>query len=114
MGLPMHQRRPRVVRIVRVRLRRSLRRLAHDPPEWLRWLTPWGTSLALHALLLFLLAVYVYARAASWIGESTTDRLEIAGQLRDDVTALKASDHAGDPFSTLKTDEPPSLSLHPD
>jgi hypothetical protein len=108
----MPQRRPRLWRIARVRYRRLLRRFDRETPDWMRWLTPWGTSLALHALLLLLLAVIVYAGSA---GRADRDGpTGLSSQLVDDLTALKDSDHAGDPFSKLSSTEPPSLSLTPD
>ncbi|MBX6316358.1 MAG: hypothetical protein IRY99_26120, partial [Isosphaeraceae bacterium] len=102
----------RLVRIVRVSVRRTLRRWDRDTPEWLRWLTPWGTSLSLHALLLLLLALIVYASA----GRETDSAFEagLAAQLAEDLTAEKPSDHAGDPFTHLTAAEPPSLLLHPE
>jgi hypothetical protein len=108
----MPRTRPRIVRVARVRLRRLLRRWDRETPEWMRWLTPWGTSLALHALALLLLAAIVYGSA---IQADRGRAIEVAlpSQLRDDLTALKPSDHAGDPFSHLVTNEPPSLSLDP-
>jgi hypothetical protein len=33
----------------------------------------------------------------------------VIGQLKDDVTSLRDSDHAGDSFTTIETDEPPSM-----
>lgn len=98
----------RVVRIARIRLRRMARRLVRETPEWMRWLTPWGTSLALHALLIFLLAILVNV-----LGRDTPAGHipHFAGQLTDDVTSLRDSDQAGDPFTTVVAPEPPSLSL---
>jgi hypothetical protein len=74
----------------------------------MRWLTPWGTSLALHALLLLAFGVFVLVRNVH--ADRPAD-VALSSQLRDDITALQASDHAGDPFSSLKTDEPPSLTF---
>jgi hypothetical protein len=78
----------------------------------MRWLTPWGTSLAIHALVLLPLALLVFVNSVN--SERAPSEFGFASQLRDDVTALRKSDHAGDPFSSLKTDEPPSLSFNPD
>ncbi len=103
----MARSRPRVLRIARVRFRRLMRTLDFDTPEWLRWLTPWGTSLALHALLLMFLAVLVNVIGHDSKGEFP----KIIGQLSDDITSLNPSDHSGDPFTTLTNAEPPSLSL---
>ncbi|MDB5351142.1 MAG: hypothetical protein JWN86_2389 [Planctomycetota bacterium] len=99
---------PRLLRIARVRFRRTARKLDFETPEWMRWLTPWGTSLALHALMLLLLAVLVNVMGHD---ESKGEFPKIVGQLSDDVTSLHPADRAGDPFTTLKSDEPPSLSL---
>jgi hypothetical protein len=80
-------------------------------PERTRRALPWGTSLLAHALALFLLAVVV--RIAQ---DRSVDQIEIQpvdGQLRDDVTSLHESDHAGDSFTTLQSDEPPSLPPDP-
>ena len=107
----MPHKRPRVVRVVRVQVRRLLRRWDREAPEWMRWLTPWGTSLALHALLLLLLAAIVYGSAIR-ADRARGIELALPGPLGD-LTALKPSDHAGDPFSTLATEEPPSLPLDP-
>src|SRR5262249_27111386 len=93
-GLPMSRRRARIWRVARVRYRRLLRRLERETPEWMRWLTPWGSSLALHAALLLMLGVVVYTRGSGFwdrMGRAKPDR-DIIGQLRDDLTALRASD----------------------
>src|SRR4051794_14972325 len=105
----MPRSRPRVLRVARVRFRLMMRRMERETPGWMRWLTPWGTSLALHALLIMVLAVLVTALAK----EERSKNAPIFGQLTDDVTSANPSDHAGDPFTTLKGDEPPSLSLEP-
>lgn len=99
--------RPRALRAARVRLRIVLRKLERRSPEWMKWLTPWGTSLALHALLILVLALAV--RALQPPGAAREER--IVGQLLDDVSTLNPSDHAGDPFTKLSGDDPPSLSL---
>lgn len=106
----MPQQPSRFRRVVRVRYRRLLRRLDRDAPEWMRWLTPWGTSLALHALLLLGFGVFVLVHNVQAERNVRPD-VALSSQLRDDLTALRASDHAGDPFSSIKTDEPPSLSF---
>ncbi len=56
-----------------------------------------------------MLALYLYARAGS--REPHEIRAEIGTRLGEDVTSLVASDHAGDPFTAIKTNEPPSLSI---
>lgn len=73
----------------------------------MRWLTPWGTSISVHALAILLLAILVLAQ-----GELNSTK-ELSFQLRDDLTSLAPSDTSGDPFTNLKSDEPPSLALAP-
>src|SRR4051812_44265754 len=97
---------PRLVRIMRVRLRRFSRRMDRNTPEWMKWLTPWATSLVLHAALLLVLGVVVYVGSDTGRTDEATFTTEFPQQLKEDVTALKKSDHAGDPFTTLKSDEP--------
>jgi Squalene-hopene cyclase C-terminal domain/Prenyltransferase and squalene oxidase repeat len=90
-----------------VRVRRALGRFGRQTPEWLKWITPWGTSLALHGLLVLALAVLVTA-----LGENrATEPNRFRGQLIDDVTSGDPSDKPGDPFTNLQSAEPPSLSL---
>jgi hypothetical protein len=72
------------------------------------WLTPWGTSLSVHALAILLLAILVLAQSDS----AATNPLSL--QLRDDLTSLAPGEISGDPFTNLKSDEPPSLALAPD
>lgn len=88
-------------------MRRLLRRWDRRTPEWMRWLTPWGTSISVHALAILLLAILVLAQ-----GELNSTK-ELSFQLRDDLTSLAPSDTSGDPFTNLKSDEPPSLALAP-
>ena len=103
----MARSRPRVLRIVRVRVRRAIRRLGRQTPEWMKWLTPWGTSLAVHGLMMVLLAILV-----SSFGEPrSSDLRRFRGQLADDILSASSSDHAGDPFTSLRSADPPSLSL---
>jgi hypothetical protein len=102
----------RLWRVIRIRYRRGLRRLEQHTPEWMRWLTPWGTSLTLHAVGLLILGLLYFA--AERFPDHTGDIDAVFGdQLIDDLTALRDSDHAGDPFTTLMSNEPPSLSLDP-
>jgi hypothetical protein len=84
-----------------------------NTPDWVKWLTPWGTSLTLHGLGLLALGLVYYASSE---GASSGKELlsEIPQQLKEDVTSLQKSDHAGDPFTTSKSDEPLSLSATPD
>lgn len=106
----MPQKRSRLVRILRVRYRRALVRLDRDSP-WLRTIPSWGSSVLLHAVALVLMAVVFYSRSR----EDDPRAIEgvFSTQLAEDLTSLKDSDHAGDPFTTLQTPEPPSLTIEP-
>ncbi len=73
------------------------------------WLTPWGTSVALHAVLLFVLALMLYVNTRPREEEPV-----FYGQLRDDLTTINRDDQAGDPFTTLEMDTPPSFAMEPD
>lgn len=75
------------------------------------WIPSWGTSILLHAAGLLLLALYFYAHTGGPADREI--QAAIPSQLTEDLLSLTASDHAGDPFTTLKTDEIPSLSLEP-
>lgn len=107
----MRRRPSRLVRIVRVRVKRFARRLDRQTPEWMRWLTPWGTSVSLHLAALLVLAIVVVANS----GDSEQKVIEstLPGQLVDDVTSLFPADQAGDPFAAEPTEEPPSLAFEP-
>ena len=104
----MARQRRTVAQVARVRLRWLLRRFDRRHPGWLAGLTPWGTSLAIHGLILLVLGLAWFIHA-----EATRPPHQIDGQLTDDVTSLGRSDHSGDPFSTLQTAEAPSLRLDP-
>ena len=104
----MPQKRSRLVRILRVRWRRVLRRLEHVSPAVLAWIPSWGTSLLLHGLAILLLALYLYVRSGDGPREGSF-RGTFANQLTEDLTSLYDSDHAGDPFTNLKSPEPPSV-----
>lgn len=91
----------------RTRLRWQWRRIERALPESARRGMPWGTSLLAHALLLFVMAVFI-----RYVNHTEETELSIStslGQLADDVTSLTPGDQAGDPFTTLQSDEPPSL-----
>jgi hypothetical protein len=109
----MRHKRSRLWRITRIRIRRLVSRLERRTPAWALAIAPWGTSLALHALALLLLGLYFYM----YVGRGTDRGPEIdtafAQQLTDDLTSLVKADTAGDPFTTVKTPEPPSLSFEP-
>lgn len=74
----------------------------------MRWLTPWGTSLFLHVLLVLVLALlFVSSGGESLESALSSDFL----QLRDDLTSVSPDDISGDPFTTLDAAEPPSLTF---
>lgn len=104
----MSRSRPRVFRVARYHYLRFLRRLDRETPEWARWLTPYGTSLAIHAFGLLLLTIVVTALG---VDEDKKTPAMFSGQLTDDISSSEMGDQSGDPFTTLTTDEPPSLSL---
>jgi hypothetical protein len=110
----MRHQRSRPLRILRVRVRRLLRRVERASPAWALIITPWGTSILLHALMLLLLGIYFYV----YVGHDEPIRgiaidTSFAQQLVDDLTSLQKGDQSGDPFTTVKSPEPPSLSLEP-
>jgi hypothetical protein len=91
-----------------------MRWVERTAPGWAMLVTPWGASLALHSVFLLLLAVYFYV----YVGQDQkasghTIDTAFAEQLTDDVTSLAPAQQAGDPFTTVDTTEPPSLSLQP-
>ncbi|MDB5351143.1 MAG: hypothetical protein JWN86_2390 [Planctomycetota bacterium] len=102
-----------VFRSLRIRLRYQLRKLDRETPEWLRWLTPWGTSLVLHAAALAVLGLLVYVSSEDGHARPALESQLAANQLTEDLTSLKPADKAGDPFITLQTPDPPSFSLDP-
>ena len=55
------------------------------------------------------MSLYLYVQS----GRDRTGDIQghFATQLTEDLTSLVPSDHAGDPFTHIKTDEPPSLSV---
>jgi hypothetical protein len=106
----MSHKRPRLARVIRVRWRRLLRRLERVAPILLAWVPSWGTSLLLHGLALLILALYLYVRSGDGPRPGTF-RGTFANQLAEDLTSLYDSDHAGDPFTNLKSPEPPSLPI---
>lgn len=97
---------------MRVRLRKVLAKLDRRiAPALMLWIPSWGSSLLIHAALLLLLGLYLYARGGR--PQEREIHATIASQLREDVVSLVPSDHSGDPFTDRKSDEPPSLSLEP-
>lgn len=92
-----------------------LRRLDRETPDWMQWLTPWGTSLVLHVALLLLFAFALFVKPDAGAESTNLDgRFMGADQLTDDITSLSPDDRAGDPFTTLDSIEPPSFALLPD
>ena len=109
-GPAARRNRPRFLRIARVVQRRAVAWLDRRAGLWLPFVPSWGGSVLLHAVLLLILALILYASGRDRKGDG---RGQFAGQLLEDLTSLVPSDHAGDPFTTLKSEEPPSLSLEP-
>ncbi len=107
----MPNKRPRLLRIVRVRQRRIGVWIDRNAAVLLAWVPSWGTSLAVHGLIILMLALYLYANA----GRDRSGDIHgvFSTQLTEDLNSLGDSDRAGDPFTTAKTDEPPSLSADP-
>src|SRR5262249_37418525 len=105
--------RSRLMRGIRVRYLLLLRRLGRETPGWMRWLTPWGTSLTVHGLGLLVLALLVrqFGHRVE-VPDAPSLQSSFPQQLRDDLTSLVPSDHAGDPFTKQRLDTP-SLSLDP-
>jgi Squalene-hopene cyclase C-terminal domain/Prenyltransferase and squalene oxidase repeat len=106
----MRPKRPRILRRARVIQRRLGFWLDRNANEWHRQIPSWGVSLLFHTTFLLMLALWLYVQAGSRRNDIEG---RFAAQLTEDLTSLGASDHAGDPFTRLKTDEPPSLSLVP-
>ena len=70
----------------------------------------WGASVMLHAVLLLMLGLYLYSQR---VKDNPDDGGSFAAQLTDSLDSLVDSDHAGDPFTAIKSDEAPSMSLVP-
>jgi hypothetical protein len=89
-------------------VRWTLRRLDRHTPAWMAWLTPWGTSLALHTAAIAVFGLLVYVNSD---GPKPPPGLEtrFADQLTEDLTSANPADRSGDPFVTLETVEPPSI-----
>ncbi len=91
-----------------IRWKWSRRSIARRLPQWARRALPWGTSVFLHAVVLFVIALIIQIFAAEPEPRDVFGN-DLAGQLRDDVTSLQVDDHAGDPFTALESPVPPSL-----
>ena len=104
---------PRFWRVVRVRYRRAMARIDRNTPEWMQWITPYGTSLTLHGVILLILGFAVYINSETPKAEQELDA-NFPQQLKEEeLVTLKEADKAGDPFATQITQEPPSLALAP-
>ena len=106
----MRQKRSRTRRRLAVFQRRLMGWFDQWSRNWLEWVPSWGSSVLLHGTLLLLLALWIFARGPE---KPKTMDVAFASQLTEDLTSLGDSDHAGDPFSTTKTDDSPSLSIEP-
>ena len=105
----MRRDRPRFIRVAWVRQRRFLTWLDRRAGFWLLLIPSWGTSLMIHGVILLVLALYLFVQSGR--NRDAVIEARFATQLTEDLTSLTPSDHAGDPFTTIKTDEPPSLSI---
>lgn len=76
----------------------------------LRWVPSWTMSVMLHLLLLLLLALFINAGKIREMPPQLISAIDPPSSLGD-VTSLVVSDHAGDPFTDLKSLDPPSLGL---
>lgn len=92
----------------RLFFRQAIRTLDHRVPGWEKSLPSWGTSFALHGMLLLVLALVVLSTDVRKDSRDLEGRI---GQLTEDLTSLFPADQAGDPFTKNQTDLPPSLSL---
>ena len=75
----------------------------------LRWVPSWTMSVMLHGLLLLLLALLINAGTRTETPRQFDSA--ILPSSPGDVTSLVVSDHSGDPFTDLKSHDPPSLGL---
>ncbi len=103
------------VRALRQAVHRRLERLGRGEcdPETLRSVPSWGLSVLLHALLIVVLAVML-----RWSQGAGSPELAIASSVIDtqlgDVESLIDAKQAGDPFTTEKSADPPSIGIDPD
>jgi len=79
----------------------------------LRWVPSWTLSVMVHGLLLLLLALLINAGRGNE-KRPQEFRSSIEPSSLGDVTSLVVSDHAGDPFTQIKSLDPPSLGLDGD
>jgi hypothetical protein len=90
-----------------IRFRWQWRRIERRLPRWTRVVLPWGSSLVAHATVLLLMAVVLHI--VQQRDDNLVELQGIDGQLRDDVVSVAPGEQAGDPFTNINTDEPPSL-----
>ena len=110
----MSRKGPRIWRIIRVSYRRFFARIDRNTPEWLQWITPYGTSLTLHGVVLVILGFFVYINQDVPKADQELDA-NFPQQLKEDeLISTKDAEIAGDPFETQKSLEPPSLTLNPE
>ncbi len=95
----------------RVALWRLLRWWDWNASRHLAWAPAWGTSLLLHAIAILLMALFFYVRSGSRTGDDSG--AGFAAQLTEDLTSQYNGERAGDPFTRLQSDEPPSLAIDP-
>jgi hypothetical protein len=106
----MRQKRSRLRRRLAVFQRRLIAWFDRWSRNWLELVPSWGASVLLHGTLILLLALWLFARG----GSKTKDiQAQFATQLTENLTSLGESDHAGDPFTTTKTEDSPSMSIEP-
>ncbi len=98
----------RFIRVLHVQQRKFGHWLNRNAGELDRQVPSWGASVLFHALILVMLALYIYVNSGK--GPESTIQGRFA-RLGDEATSLVDSDHAGDPFTRIKSDEPPSISL---
>ena len=96
-------------RSLKIRTRILLRRLDRETPEWMRWVTPWGWSLVLHAVAVSALGLLFYVNTTPPAVNGLDSSFVPAGQLTEDLTSIAPADTSGDPFTTIQTPEPPSF-----
>lgn len=99
--------RSRSLRRARAWLWKAQRRAERRSPVWLRKAAPWLSSLIVHLLALFVMAVLLLTGRAP--DEATAFDARFPGQLRDDLTTLAPSDRTGEPFVTLDALDEPSI-----
>ncbi len=103
------------ISVPRVAPRRTMPVLLLSPVRervsWRRRLETWGVSVAIHVLMLIVLAL-IFSANGRRVGETVLESRAI-GQLRDDVTSLVPSDHAGDPFTQTRSRDAISIGKDP-